>query len=74
MLMNREQIKEVLPHREPFLLVDEVEEMEESGFRAGQAQIIIKMYKNGFTPEQIAAATDKTLEDVKTILSSKDEQ
>ena len=28
MLMNREQIKEVLPHREPFLLVDEVEEME----------------------------------------------
>ncbi len=28
MLMNKEQIKEVLPHREPFLLVDEVEEME----------------------------------------------
>ena len=28
MLMNREQIKEVLPHREPFLRVDEVEEME----------------------------------------------
>ena len=48
--------------------------MEESGFRAGQAQIFIKMYKNGFTPEQIAAATDKTLEDVNSILSSKDEQ
>ena len=28
MLMNKEQIKEVLPHREPFLLVDQVEEME----------------------------------------------
>lgn len=28
MLMNKEQIKDVLPHREPFLLVDEVEEME----------------------------------------------
>ena len=28
MLMNKEQIKEVLPHREPVLLVDEVEEME----------------------------------------------
>ena len=27
MLMNKEQIKEVLPHREPFLLVDQVEEM-----------------------------------------------
>lgn len=28
MLLNKEQIKEVLPHREPFLLVDQVEEME----------------------------------------------
>ena len=28
MLMNKEQIKEVLPHREPFLLVDQVEEMD----------------------------------------------
>ena len=27
-MMNKEQIKEVLPHREPFLLVDQVEEME----------------------------------------------
>lgn len=26
--MNREQIKEILPHRDPFLLVDEVIEME----------------------------------------------
>lgn len=28
MLMNKEQIKEVIPHREPFLLVDQVEELE----------------------------------------------
>ena len=28
MLMDIEQIKEVIPHREPFLLVDEVQEME----------------------------------------------
>ena len=28
MLMNKEQIKEVILHREPFLLVDQVEEME----------------------------------------------
>ena len=28
MLMDKEQIKEVIPHREPFLLVDEVQEME----------------------------------------------
>lgn len=29
MLLNQEQIKEIIPHREPFLLVDEVIEMEE---------------------------------------------
>jgi 3-hydroxyacyl-[acyl-carrier-protein] dehydratase len=29
MLLNREQIKEIIPHREPFLLIDEVIEMEE---------------------------------------------
>ncbi len=28
-LMNREQIMEVIPHRDPFLLIDEVLEMEE---------------------------------------------
>lgn len=27
MLLNKEQIKEIIPHREPFLLVDEVEEL-----------------------------------------------
>lgn len=27
-LLNREQIKEIIPHREPFLLIDEVLEME----------------------------------------------
>lgn len=28
MLMNKEQIMEIIPHRDPFLLIDEVEEME----------------------------------------------
>lgn len=27
--MNREQIMEIIPHRDPFLLIDEIEEMEE---------------------------------------------
>ena len=27
-LLNLEQIKEIIPHRDPFLLIDEVEEME----------------------------------------------
>ena len=29
MLLNKEEIKEIIPHREPFLLVDQVEELEE---------------------------------------------
>lgn len=27
-VMNQEQIKEVIPHRDPFLLIDEIEELE----------------------------------------------
>ena len=33
MVMNQEQVKEILPHREPFLLVDEIVELE-PGVRA----------------------------------------
>lgn len=29
MRLNREQIKEIIPHRDPFLLIDEIVEMEE---------------------------------------------
>ena len=29
MRLNKEQIKEIIPHREPFLLIDEIVEMEE---------------------------------------------
>ena len=28
MLMNKEQIMEIIPHRDPFLLIDEIEELE----------------------------------------------
>lgn len=40
MLLNQEQIKEIIPHREPFLLVDEVLEME-----AGKSITAIKYVK-----------------------------
>ena len=39
------------------------------GRRAGHAEIITKMYKNGLSPEQIASATDKTIEEIKTIIA-----
>lgn len=30
MLMNREQIMEIIPHRDPFLLIDEIESIEDN--------------------------------------------
>ncbi len=32
--------------------------IKEDGIAIGEARVIVKMYKNGFTAEQIAAATD----------------
>ena len=32
-LLDKEQIKEIIPHRDPFLLIDEIEELE-PGVRA----------------------------------------
>ena len=42
------------------------------GRREGHAELITKMYKNGLSIEQIAFATDKTIEEVKTIIEGKD--
>ena len=39
-LMNREQIMEVIPHRDPFLLIDEVLEMEEG------KRVVARKYMN----------------------------
>ena len=40
----------------------------EKGRAEGEAGIILKMYKNGFSAEQIAVATDKKVEAVKNII------
>lgn len=48
------------------------QEIEEKGIAIGEAGLIVKMYKNGFTAEQIAAATDKDLEAVKKIIADKE--
>ena len=39
------------------------------GKEKAQSELIRNMHKNGFTAEQIAAATDKALEEVKAILA-----
>ncbi len=41
--------------------------IKEDGIAIGEARVIVKMYKNGFTAEQIAAATDKDIKDVEAI-------
>lgn len=41
------------------------------GHKEGEAGLILKMYKNGLSAEQIASATDKTIEEVEAIISGK---
>ena len=40
------------------------------GLIEGEAGLIQKMYKNGMSAEQIASATEKTIEEVEIIISS----
>ena len=47
------------------------EQGSEQGRAEGEAGIIIKMYKNGFTIEQIADITDKDVTDIKAIIEGK---
>ena len=42
---------------------------ETKGISIGESRTIRSMHKNGFTAEQIAAATDKALEEVRAILA-----
>ena len=44
----------------------------EEGRREGHAELITKMYKNGLSIEQIASATDKTVEEVRAIIEEKE--
>ena len=50
--------------------------IKEDGIAIGTArektQIILNMYKNGFTAEQIASATNKDIEEVKAIIEGKE--
>ena len=47
-----------------------LEKGREDSIAIGETGLIQNMHKNGFTAEQIAAATDKNLEEVKTILET----
>ena len=44
----------------------------EEGRREGHAELITKMYKNGLSIEQIASATDKTVEEARAIIEGKE--
>ena len=44
----------------------------EAGLLEGEAGLILKMYKNGFTAEQIATATDKDIKEVEGMIAEKE--
>ena len=44
----------------------------ERGIAEGEATIILKFYNKGFTEEQIAEVTDKSLEEIKKIIEGKE--
>lgn len=46
--------------------------IKEEGIAIGEARVIINMYHNGFTAEQIAAATDKDIEEVKAMIAGEE--
>ena len=48
-----------------------LEEGRREGYAEGEAGLIMTMYKNGLLPEQIASATDKTVEEIKTSFQGK---
>ena len=53
MTLNREQIKEIIPHRDPFLLIDEIVEMEEGKRAVGMKYVSAdEYYFQGHFPEK----------------------
>lgn len=49
----------------------ELKKAQDCGEANGEANAVVKMYKKGFDPVQIASVLDKTLEEVNMILASK---
>lgn len=52
MLMNKEQIMEIIPHRDPFLLIDEVTEMGERTIKAVKHVRESEYYFAGHFPQE----------------------
>ena len=45
--------------------------IEDKGIAIGEARFTLRMYNNGYTAEQIAAAVDMDVKDVAAIIESK---
>lgn len=48
------------------------EEIMEEGIAIGEAKIIKKMHDSGFSAEQIAKVTEKSVDEVKVIIAGKE--
>jgi 3-hydroxyacyl-[acyl-carrier-protein] dehydratase len=55
MVLNREQIQEIIPHRDPFLLVDRITDIEPGKTAIGEKDVRIEEYyfKGHFPQEPI---------------------
>ena len=51
-LLNREQIMEIIPHRDPFLLIDEVWEMNDKTIKAVKHVRDTEYYFEGHFPQE----------------------
>ena len=50
-----------------------IQGIKEDGIAIWEARFVIRMYKNGFTAEQIAAAVDMAVKDVEAIIREKEQ-
>lgn len=46
--------------------------IKDKGIAIGEARFILRMYNNGYTAEQIAAAVDMDVKDVVAVIESKE--
>lgn len=62
------RFEEVQQEGEVHTMCEVLDKIEERGITMGESRMIVKMYKNGFSREQIATVTEKKLQEVNEIL------
>ncbi len=53
-------------------MCDVLDKIEERGIAIGESRMIVKMYQNGLSKEQIADVTDKKIQEIELLLKTTD--